>query len=69
MSITEAIALCEANGYRVSKSRKSKTTERPKLNVLGLPLSPLFDLNWKRKQPLTSIRRLLAPQNLPMVKS
>lgn len=32
-----------------------------RLNAVGKPLSPLFDPKWKRKMPLTSIRRLLVP--------
>ncbi len=69
MSLNEAIAMCEANGYRVSKSR-ARTTERPRLNALGLPISPLFDPKWKRKTPLTSIARLLKPMpaSTPWVK-
>jgi hypothetical protein len=31
-------------------------------NALGMPLSPQFDPNWKRKTKLTSISRLRAPQ-------
>lgn len=39
-----------------------KPKERPTLNALGKPLSPSYDPNWKRQQPLTSIARLRAPQ-------
>jgi hypothetical protein len=61
--LQSALVLVKAAGYRVSKPRATKTTERPTLNCLGLPMSPNYDPNWKRKTPLTSIARLSAPQN------
>lgn len=49
---------------RISRLNPAKPPPPPiALNALGLPLSPLFDRKWKRKMPLTSIRRLLVPQN------
>ena len=63
LTIEGAIALLNAAGHKVSKPRAPKITERPALNCLGLPMSPLYDPKWKRKQPLTSIARLFAPQN------
>lgn len=48
MSITEAIALCEANGYRVSKPKAAKKVA-PCLNAIGRPFSPSYDPNYKMK--------------------
>jgi hypothetical protein len=63
--LQSAVALVKAAGYRVSKPRQ-RVQETPKLNCLGLPMSPLYDPNWKRKTPLTSIARLSSPQKMPM---
>jgi hypothetical protein len=65
--LASALELVKAAGYRVNKPRAVKATARPTLNCLGLPMSPNYDPNWKRKTPLTSISRLYAPQNFAFV--
>lgn len=61
MNIAEAIALVEGSGYRVVKTRKPRAkAEKPTLNVLGKPISPQYDPNWKMRMKLTSINRLFA---------
>lgn len=63
MSITDAIALLTANGYRVSKARPKRTAAVPALNAIGRPYGPNYDPHYKIKTPLTSIARLRAPQS------
>ena len=38
-----------ASGYKVTKPRAKAPAERPKLNALGLPISPLYDPKYKIK--------------------
>jgi hypothetical protein len=45
---------------------RRKKVERPTLNALGKPISPLYDPDWKRKTLLTSIDRLRAPRQPPI---
>ena len=64
MNLERALEIVRAAGYKVTQPRVMK--ERPTLNALGKPISPLYDPDYRIKTPLTSIRRLSAPQNLPM---
>ena len=65
-SIEAALAIVKRHGYYVSKPRArvviaTATIPVTKLNAVGKPYSPQYDPNWKRKTPLTSIKRLYAP--------
>jgi hypothetical protein len=62
LSLDQAMAVVQAADFKVSKPRKPKSA-RPMCNALGLPLSPLYDPDYKLRAQLTSIRRLSAPQN------
>jgi len=59
MELNQAIELVKSAGYRVSKPKAKAPA--PKLNALGLPMSPLYDPNYRRRASLTPISRLYAP--------
>ena len=60
MSLTEALAAVKAAGYRVTKSR-TRATDRPTLNCLGLPMSPQYDPNYRMKYRAGSTAHLYKP--------
>ena len=47
MTIEQAIAMLKAEGFRVSKPRAK--ADRPLLNAVGKPFSPLYDPNYRVK--------------------
>jgi fructose-1,6-bisphosphatase/inositol monophosphatase family enzyme len=59
MNIDQAIALLKAEGFRVSKPR-AKAPQKPLLNAVGKPLSPLYDPNYRIKHK-TSRSHLFTP--------
>lgn len=50
-SISDALELLKAEGYRISKPKapKKPKAEAPKLNAVGKPYSPSYDPNYKMK--------------------
>jgi hypothetical protein len=56
MHVQEAIDLLKANGYKVTKAKATKATA-PKLNALGLPMSPSYDPNYRMKYRTPPIKR------------
>ena len=65
LQLNEALAVVKAAGYRVSKPRQK--AEKPRLNALGLPMSPQYDPNYRMKYRSPGPARLYAPQNFPWV--
>lgn len=47
--LESALELVRAAGYRVTKARPKAVQERPTLNALGKPISPLFDPAYRMK--------------------
>lgn len=65
--LMQAIGLLKANGYRVSKPKAKDAA--PRLNALGLPMSPSFDPHYRLRHKVEPMSRLYAPQNFPWVQS
>lgn len=66
MDLQEALTIVKAAGYKVTAPRaaKQKMVDQRRAtgcNALGLPLSPLYDPNYKVKNKPPSIARLFAP--------
>jgi hypothetical protein len=55
LQLNEAIAVVKAAGYRVSKAKAKAAA--PKLNALGLPMSPNFDPNYRMKYRTPPLKR------------
>lgn len=56
-NVAAAMAMLEAAGFKVVKPR-AVPQQRPTLNALGRPISPLYDPNYKMRTPRTTIARL-----------
>jgi len=59
MSITEALAVVKAAGYRVTKPKPR--TMRPTRNAVGRPFSPSYDPNYRMKYRAGSTAHLYLP--------
>jgi hypothetical protein len=68
LSLSEALAVVKAAGYRVSKPKAK--AERPTLNAIGKPYGANYDPNYRMKYR-TSLAFLLKPMpaNTPWVRS
>lgn len=53
VTLESALAIVRAAGFKVTKAKAAKVTERPAFNCLGKPMSALYDPNYKMRNKAT----------------